>query len=171
MSGPSLKLAIKDDVQPVCYHKPNTLPLHWREQVKEELNKDEKMGIIEKVPANEPSIWCHKMVVTTKPGSKKLRRTVDMSGLKKASYRMTHPGLSPFLQAQDIPPNSYKTVTDAWQGFHMIPLDPESIKYTTFITEFGRYRYKRMPQGDQVSMDAYNFRFDKITSKVNNKKQ
>ena len=129
------------------------------------------MGIIEKVPANEPSIWCHKMVVTTKPGSKKLRRTVDMSGLKKASYRMTHPGLSPFLQAQDIPPNSYKTVTDAWQGFHMIPLDPESIKYTTFITEFGRYRYKRMPQGDQVSMDAYNFRFDKITSKVNNKKQ
>ena len=106
------------------------------------------------------------MVVTTRPGSKKLRRTVSMSGLKKASNRMTHLGLSPFLQAQDIPPNSYEIVTNAWQGFHMIPLDPESIKFTRFKTEFGRYRYKRNIQGDHVSMDAYNFCFDKITSGV-----
>ena len=28
-----------------------------------------------------------------------------------------------------------------------------------------------MPQGDHVSMDAYNFRFDKITSEVPNKKR
>ena len=93
------------------------------------------MGIIERLPANTPAIWCHRMVVTTKPGSPKPRRTVDMSALKEASYRLTHPGAPPFLEAQSIPAGSYKTVTDAWQGFHMIPLHPESMPYTTFVTE------------------------------------
>ena len=111
------------------------------------------------------------MVVTSKPGSTKPRRTVDMSALKSASYRLTHPGAPPFLEAQSVPANSYKTVTDAWQGFHMIPLHEDSRKYTTFLTEWGMYRYKRMPMGDHVSMDAYNYRFDKVTEGVPNKKR
>ena len=93
---------------------------------------DVQMGIIEKVPADTPAIWCHKMVVTSKPGSHKPRRTVDMSSLK----------------TKGIPAETYKTVTDAWQGFHMIPLDPDSMKYTTFLTEEGMYSYKRMPMGE-----------------------
>ena len=28
------------------------------------------------------------------------------------------------------------------------------------------FRYKRMPMEDHVSMDAYNYRFDKITAEV-----
>ena len=106
------------------------------------------------------------MVVTSKPGSTKPRRTVDMSSLKKASYRMTHPGAPPFLEAQNVPTDTFKTVTDAYQGFHMIPLHPDSRKYTMFITEDGMYQYKRMPMGDHVSMDAYNARFDNITKEV-----
>ena len=34
----------------------------------------------------------------------------------------THPSAPPFPEAQSVPADSYKTVTDAWQGFHMIPL-------------------------------------------------
>jgi hypothetical protein len=102
------------------------------------------------------------MVVTSKPGSPKPRRTVDMSALKEASYRLTHPGSPPFLESQSVPAGSYKTVTDAWhwQGFHMIPLHPDAMQYTTFLTEWGMYRYRRMPMGDHVSvsMDAYNYR-------------
>ena len=111
------------------------------------------------------------MVVTSKPGSNKPRRTVDMSSLKKASYRLTHPGAPPFLEAQSVPSNTFKTVTDAWQGFHMIPLHPDSRKYTTFITEDGMYQYLRLPQGDHVSMDAYNARFDMITKQVKDMKR
>jgi hypothetical protein len=33
------------------------------------------------------------------------------------------------------------------------------------------FRYKRMPMGDDVSMDAYNYRFDKVTADVENKKR
>ena len=168
MAGPPLKLAIKPDATPTCHVKPYGVPLHWRKEIEDGLARDINMGIIERLPANTPAIWCHRMVVTTKPGSPKPRRTVDMSALKEASYRLTHPGAPPFLEAQSIPAGSYKTVTDAWQGFHMIPLDPESMPYTNFVTEWGMFRYKRMPMGDHVSMDAYNYRFDKVTEKVEN---
>ena len=47
----------------------------------------------------------------------------------------------------------------------MIRLDPDSMKYTTFLTEEGLYSYKRMPIRDHASMDGYNFRFDKVTER------
>ena len=53
----------------------------------------------------------------------------------------------------------------------MIPLDPDSRQYTTFITPWGKFRYVRMPMGDHVSMDAYNNRFDKVTEKVTSLKR
>ena len=59
-------------------------------------------------------------------GAHLVRRTVDMSALKTASYSLTHPGAPPFLEAQNVPADSYKTVTDVWQGFHMIPLHEDS---------------------------------------------
>lgn len=36
---------------------------------------------------------------------------------------------------------------DAASGFWQIPLDPETVKLTTFITPFGRYFMKRLPFG------------------------
>ena len=171
MTGPPVKLAIKPDADLVCHTKPFKVPLHWKNQVKEGMERDVRLGIIEKLPPNTPAVCCHRMVVTSKPGSTKPRRTVDMSSLKRASYRLTHPGAPPFLEAQSVPGNTFKTVTDAYQGFHMIPLHPDSRKYTMFITEDGMFQYKRMPMGDHVSMDAYNARFDIITKEVEDMKR
>ena len=56
----------------------------------------------------------------------------------------------------------YKTVADAKNGYHQVRLDEESSKLTTFLTEFGRYRYLRSPQGLRSSGDAYTRRFDEI---------
>ena len=53
----------------------------------------------------------------------------------------------------------------------MIPLYEDSRKYTTFLMEWGMFIYKRMPMGDHVSVDAYNYRFDKVTQGVENKKR
>ena len=71
MAGPALKLAIKPDATPVCHIKPYRVPLHWRQEIEEGLARDVNMGIIERLPANTPAIWCHIMVVTTKLGSSK----------------------------------------------------------------------------------------------------
>ena len=52
---------------------------------------------------------------------------------------------------------------DAWNGYHSLPLAKSAREATTFITEWGRYRYCRAPQGYHASGDGYTRRFDDIT--------
>ena len=55
---------------------------------------------------------------------------------------------------------------DAYNGYHQVPLDEGGSKLTTFITEFGRFQYLRVPQGHLASGDAYTRRYDDIISDV-----
>ena len=50
-----------------------------------------------------------------------------------------------------------------------MPICEEDRQVTTFITPWGRYRYKVAPQGFMASGDAYNQRFDAIISDFKNK--
>ena len=86
-----------------------------------------------------------------------------MQRLNDVTLRHTHPLLSPHQKAMSVPSNSYKTVSDTWEGYHGIPLDDESSAMTRFITPYGAYRYLRGPQGYQATGDTYNRRFDKVT--------
>ena len=61
-----------------------------------------------------------------------------------------------------MPAETLKTITEAYQGFHMIHGYPDFRNFTRYITEDGMNQYRRMPLGDHVSMDAYNARL--ITS-------
>jgi len=79
------------------------------------------MGVIERVPFGEPVEWCHRMVMTRKHDGSP-RRTVDLSPLNKHCQRETHNSESPFHLARRIPRNTWKTVTDAWNGYHSVPL-------------------------------------------------
>ena len=65
----------------------------------------------------------------------------------------------------------WKTVTDAWNGYHSAPLRESDHHLTTFITPFGRWRYRRAPQGFLSSGDGYNRRFDAILSDFERKER
>ena len=65
-------------------------------------------------------------------------QTVDMSALNKVCVRETHHVEPPFQQARSIPPDTWKSVTDAWNGYHSVPLYEEDRHLTTFITPWGR---------------------------------
>ena len=65
-----------------------------------------------------------------------------------------------------MPPDQWKTVIGAWNGYHSVPLAEEDRHLTTFITEWGRYRYRVAPQGFVASGDAYNARYDQIIEDV-----
>ena len=40
-------------------HTPAQIPIHWRDTIKEQLDVDVAHGVIEKVPPNTPTAWCH----------------------------------------------------------------------------------------------------------------
>ena len=54
----------------------------------------------------------------------------------------------------------------AVDGYHSVPLDKESQPLSTFITEWGRFMYLRMPQGYLASGDAYTRRYDELIKDV-----
>ena len=44
---------------------------------------------------------------------------------------------------------------DAVGGFYQIPLSPESMALTTFITPFGRFCFTRIPMGISLGPEAF----------------
>ena len=162
-----LNLHVDKNAKPVAIHKPFPVPVHWKEAVKAGLDKDVKMGVLEKVPVGEPTTWCSRMVVVPKKNGKP-RRCVDFQQLNKVSLRQTHPVKTPFHQAMSIPPNTYRSCLDAYEGFQSIPIKVEDRHLTTFVTEYGRCRYKTLPQGFLSATDGYTDRFDFITRDIDN---
>ena len=161
MSGPPIEIHVDPNAQPKVCHTPARIPLHWQEQVERDIRRDVALGILEEVPYGEPVTWCHRMVITRKHDGKP-RRTVDLSPLNKFCRRETHATESPFHLARRIPSKVWKTVCDAWNGYHSVPLRECDKHLTTFITPFGRFRYARAPQGYLSSGDGYNCRFAAI---------
>jgi len=168
MDGPPMKLMVDPDAEPVAHHTPVPVPLHWQNDVKAGLDQDVRLGVLEPVPIGEPVTWCHRMVICAKKTGKP-RRTVDLQSLNRHATRETHHTPSPFHQARSIPHDKKKTVLDAWNGYHSVPIREEDRHLTTFITPWGRYRYKTAPQGYIASGDGYTRRYDEIVATIPNK--
>jgi len=168
MDGPPMKLMVDPNAEPVAHHTPVPVPLHWRDAVKAGLDHDVQLGVLEPVPIGEPVTWCHRMVVCPKKNGQP-RRTVDFQALNAHATRETHHTPSPFHQARSVPNGKKKTVFDAWNGYHSVPICREDRHLTTFITPWGRYRYKTAPQGYIASGDGYTRRYDEIVSDIPNK--
>lgn len=168
MNAPQLRLYIDDHASPVAHNKPIPVPIHWQDEVKSGLDQDVRLGVLEPVPIGTTVTWCHQMVICAKKDGKP-RRTIDFQALNKYAKRETHHTPSPFHQARSIPANKLKSVFDCWNGYHSIPLHPDDRHYTTFITPWGRYRYKTAPQGYTATGDGYTRRFDEIVADVPNK--
>ena len=148
-------------------HIPASIPLHWQQQVYEDLLRDEALGVIKRVPYGEPLTWCHHMVITRKHDGSP-RRTVDLSPPNKYCKRETFASVSPFHLVHRTPKDAWKTVTDAWNGYHSVPLRKSDQHLTTFITPFEHWCYTRAPQGF-LSSDGYNRHFDAVLSTFNHK--
>ena len=119
--GEYLSITTRPEVTPVAMHKPYRVPKHWQAQVRELLENDVKMGIIEKVPVNTPTTWLSRMVCVPKQNGEP-RRTVDFKALNDASDRQTHHTRSPFKLARDVPKYTKKSVLDIWNAYPSVPI-------------------------------------------------
>ena len=156
-----MRILLKEDAVPVAVYRPSTIPAHWQEQVCADIERDIELGVLERVPQNTPVTWCSRMHVVAKKSGEP-RRTVDLRPVNAASKRMTHYVEPPYSQARAVPPGTFCFTSDAWNGYHSVPLDPRDRHVTTFITPWGRLRYTGGPQGHVVTGDAFNQWYDMV---------
>lgn len=138
-------IKLKPDAVPFSLKTPRRIPLPLMGKVKEELQRMEEMGVIQRI--EEPTEWCAGIVVVPKKNSQRLRLCVDFTGLNQYVCREKYVLPSVDQSLGMIAGARVFSKLDANMGFWQIPLDEESAKYTTFITPYGRFHFKRLPFG------------------------
>ena len=159
---PPLKIYVDPEAKPVAAHVPSPVPLHWQEGVKGGLDRDCRLGVIERVPPNTPVRWLSRMVLQTKANGEP-RRTVDFQPLNKHAPRQTHHTRPPWQIVASIPAGVKKSTLDNWNSYHSLEIEPDDRDLTQFITSWGRYRYRTCPQGLLSAGDAFTQRMDLVT--------
>ena len=167
MSGPPMKIHIKDNAQPYAIHTARRIPVAYEQDVKQELEELVAQDIITST-GDTPSEWCHPMVVVPKPKGG-VRITVDMTKLNMQVARPTHPALTPQDAIRQIDRKAkYFTTFVAIHGYWQIPLDEEDQHLTTFITPQGIFKFRRGPMGLCSTGDEYNRRGDEALAGIPN---
>ena len=110
--SPPVQLLIEEGVTPVAITKASPIPINWLSKIKAELDKDVRLGVIEKVPDNTPVTWCSRMGIVPKKNGDP-RRVIDLRAVNKVTKPQTHHVESPYAQARKIPPKTWKTCSDA----------------------------------------------------------
>lgn len=135
------------------------VPFGLYKPLKEELQRMEDQGIIEKV--NVPSDWVNSLVVTKKKNGK-LRCCLDPRHLNKFVVK---PHFS-IPTVEDIFSRlhgaKFFSVLDCSSSFWMVPIDAESSDLCVFSTPFGRYKYLRLPFGLNVSSEVFQYTISRI---------
>ena len=99
------------------------------------------------------------------------RRVVDLREINSATIRQTHYMEPPFSQAMGIQPHTWRFTTDAWNGYHSVPIDAWDRYKTTFITSWGRMRYRVALQGSVSSGDGFTYWYDAVIRHLRRKKK
>ncbi|KAI5718308.1 hypothetical protein M8J77_019339 [Diaphorina citri] len=128
------------------------VPFGLYKPLKEELQRMEELGIIEKV--NAPTDWVNSLVITKKKNGK-LRTCLDPRHLNKFIVKphFTIPTVEDIFSR--LHGAKHFSVLDCSSSFWMVPIDEESSNLCVFATPFGRYRYLRLPFGLNVSSEVF----------------
>ena len=152
MKTEEVAIQLCDDAEPCCLKTARKVAFPRMQPVKEELERMVKDGII--TPVTQPTEWCAGMVPAVKRNGK-IRICVDLKRLNCA----VRWELYPLQTLDDIKPKlggaQVFSKLDAASGFWQVPLEASSQKYTTFITPFGRFMFRRMPFGISSATEIF----------------
>ena len=93
---------------------------------------------------------------------------MDLQALNGYAISETHHTQRPFHQARSVPQGTKKTVCDAWNGYHSVPLHPDDKHVTTFITPWVAIGIAQLARIRGVRRWLTR-RFDEIISHIPNK--
>lgn len=126
---------------------PYRAPMQYRQWMRDEIDSMLKSGIIR--PSKSP--WASPVVLVPKktgdpenPFSPRL--CIDYRELNRKTKKDAHP--IPLIEDILIQmKGKYFSSIDLFSGYHQIPMDPNSIEKTAFVTYEGQWEYTRMPFG------------------------
>lgn len=130
------------------YSHTDTCSSWLEEKVKQDIDRDIALGIIEQV-----LVGTHTILSVFK---------VNLQKLNDATMRQTHHISSLFNQVSIISAHTRKGVLGTRKWYHRWPLFLVTYNSTTFITKWGCYRYCRVSQIFHGSGDGYTRQFDDI---------
>ena len=154
------KMKVDKEVAPVVKAS-RRLPIAYMDDVKKELHRMEGLGVIKR--AEEPTDWVTCMVATRKKNGD-IRVCLDPRDLNWALKRPHHPMKTREEVISYMPNAKFFTILDAKAGFWQIPLDEDSIKYTTFNSPFGRFQFIRLPFGLNSSAEVFQRTMEQLFS-------
>ena len=106
-SSEPLNLFVDPEVRPVAIHKAAKIPIHLKAKVRADLDRNVRLGILEKVNVNLPVKWLSRILVTMKKDGSP-RRIIDYKNLNNAVPHQTNITQSPFMCASACPPRKKK---------------------------------------------------------------
>lgn len=164
IKGILIHLSVKPGATPVQlgYRR---VPVALTEMVKEKLMELEQQGIIERV--YEPSPWLAALVVIVRNNGA-IRLCVDLRRLNKSIERERHP-LPTFREMMPCLRNAkIFSLLDLKSGYHQCELDVQSRPLTTFSTQWGMFRYKRLVFGVCCAPEKFQKAMEAILSDCKN---
>ncbi|XP_061129807.1 uncharacterized protein K02A2.6-like [Syngnathus typhle] len=147
------KIQLKDDAKPVV-HAPRRVPAPLRAGLKKELERMTQMAVIERV--EEPTDWVNSITCVKKKNSGALRVCLDPKDLNENIKREHYQIPKREEIISEMTGAKFFSKLDASHGFWQLRLDPESSKYTTFNTPFGRYCFLRLPFGIKSAPEIFH---------------
>ena len=146
-----IKLHIDNNIQPVT-QRHRRIPFHIRKDVEAELNRLEKLQVIERIEG--PTPWISPIVTVPKK-SGGVRICVDMREANKAIKREKHPMPTIDDLISDLNESKVFSKLDLSNAYHQLELDEESRYITTFTTHLGLFRYKRLIFGVNAAAEIF----------------
>ncbi|CAC5396000.1 unnamed protein product [Mytilus coruscus] len=145
-------IELDKSINPVI-RPPRRVPISLQERLKSEIERMEKLGIVEKV---EHPTECVSSIVIVEKADGKLRICLDPKDLNRAIKREHF-----ILPRQEeitakLAGAKYFSKLDASSGFWNIKLDEESSNLCAFNKPFGRFKFLRLPFGIKSASEVFH---------------
>ena len=158
IKGFQADVRVKDGAKPL-FHKPRPVPYALREQVSQDLDKLESLGIITKIESSE---WAAPLVVVPK-GDKTLRLCGDY---KVTVNQVVHNDVYPLPNADDLFASlgggEVFTKLDLSAAYQQLELTESAKKFLVVNTQKGLYQYNRLSYGVSTAPSIFQRVMDQI---------
>lgn len=163
IKGVEVDIPIDQNIQPVSQPLRRT-PIPLEEAVDKKLDELLDNDIIE--PVKDHTGWVSPMVIICKP-NKEIRICIDMRRANKAVLREKYPMPTIEDLLSKLKNCTVFSSLDIKQAFHQILIKPNSRHITTFITNRGLYRYKRLMFGISCAPEIFQKAIEQILKGCN----